>query len=75
MNSNFEKDSGLELFLEQKDKYRARVRNLSLVERLRQLEELQQQNYEILSIREANGGKPIPDGWKRWAKAQESLKR
>ena len=55
---------------EQKRKYRNFTRSLPLRDRLRQLEELQEQSYEILRIREINGGKPIPAAWKRWAAAQ-----
>lgn len=63
------------LLAEQKNKYRTYARNLPLEERLRWLEELQEQTYEILRIREANGGRAIPEGWRRWAKAQEALKK
>ncbi len=63
------------LLTEQKTKYRAYVRNLPLSERLRQLEELQEQTYEILRIREANGGRPVPAGWQHWARAQDALKK
>lgn len=62
-----------EKLISRKEKYRAYVRNLPLSERLRQLESLQEQSYEILRIREANGGKPIPKAWRRWAQAQEEL--
>lgn len=55
---------------EQKRRYRAVARSLPLRDRLRQLEELQAQSYEILRIREANGGKPIPPAWIKWAAAQ-----
>jgi len=58
------------LLAEQKQKYRSFVRSLPLRDRLRQLEELQEQSYEILRIRELNGGKPVPSSWKRWAAAQ-----
>lgn len=75
MNSNSEADPGLALFLEQKRKYRIHVRGMSLGDRLRQLEALQEQSYEIMSIREENGGMPVPEGWKKWAKAQEALKK
>ena len=68
MNSNSKT-----LLAEQKKKYRAYTRNMPLSDRLRQLESLQEQSYEILRIREANGGRPIPDDWQRWAKAQEDL--
>ena len=59
------------LLEKQKKGYREYVRNVPLTERLRHLEELQEQSYEILRIRELNGGKPIPEAWQRWAKAQE----
>lgn len=63
------------LLVEQKQKYRTKVRNMPLGDRLRQLEALQEQSYEILHIREANGGRSIPEGWQRWAKAQDDLAR
>lgn len=59
-----------ELLAEQKRKYRMYARSLPLRDRLRHLEELQEQSYEILRIREGNGGSPIPSAWKRWAAAQ-----
>lgn len=62
-----------EILAQQKQKYRIYARNLPLTERLRQLETLQEQSYEILRIREANGGRPIPQGWRRWANAQDEL--
>lgn len=68
MNSNSK-----ELLAEQKKKYRTYQRNLPLIERLRQLEELQKQTYEIMRIREANGGKPISRGWRQWAEAQKEI--
>ena len=43
---------------------------MPLGDRLRQLEALQEQSYEILRIREANGGKPIPPEWQKWAEAR-----
>ncbi len=70
MNSDFK-----ELLLQEKKKYRLHVRKLPLTERLRNLEELQEQSYEILRIREQNGGRPIPEDWQRWAKAQKALKK
>jgi hypothetical protein len=70
MNSNSKA-----LLAEQKQRYRAYARNMPLSDRLRQLETLQEQSYEILRIREANGGKPVPEDWQRWARAQESIKK
>lgn len=73
MNLNSEADPGLALFLEQKRRYRVHMKDLSLGERLRQLEALQEQSYEILRVREANGGKPVPPEWKLWAEAQNDI--
>ena len=70
MNLNSKSNPSLTLFLEQKRKYRIKARNMPLGDRLRQLEALQEQSYEILRIREANGGKPIPRGWQKWAEAR-----
>ncbi len=73
MSLNSKSNPSLEAFLEQKRRYRTHVRNLSLSDRLRQLEALQEQSYEILLIREANGGRPVPIGWRRWAEAQNEI--
>ena len=75
MSSNSRADASIGMLVDQKRVYREHVRSLSLGDRLRRLEALQEQTYEILRIREANGGSPIPVGWKRWAKAQESYKK
>lgn len=73
MNLDSEANPGLALFLEQKQRYRVHMRNLSLGDRLRQLEALQEQSYEILRAREANGGKPVPQDWQLWAEAQNDI--
>ena len=70
MISNSKANPSLRLLLEQKQRFRNYARNMPLRDRLRQLETLQEQSYEILRIREANGGKPIPPAWQIWAKAQ-----
>jgi hypothetical protein len=49
------------------------VRNMSPTEKILQLEELQERCYELMEIREQNGGLPVPDNWKRWRKAQKDL--
>ena len=73
MNSDSEVNPSLDLFLEQKRRYRIHAKGLSLEDRLRQLESLQEQSYEILRIRAANGGKPIPPDWQLWAEAQSDI--
>ena len=70
MNFDSEIDPRLKSFLEDKERYRAYARSLPLSERLRDLEELQEQSYEILRVRELNGGLPVPHEWRLWAKAQ-----
>ncbi len=70
MNSNSRANPAFASFLEEKRRYRTFARNLTLGERLRHLEALQEQSYEILRVREENGGKPVPTGWRRWAEAQ-----
>jgi hypothetical protein len=68
-------NANLALFLAQKQKYRAHAKTLSLSDRIRQLEALQEQSYEIMRIREANGGKPVSPDWRRWAEAQLTNKK
>lgn len=75
IGSNTEKNPGVAILVEQKRKYREYARKMSLSDRLRRLEALQGQTYEILRNRQENGGKPIPEGWLRRAKAQESTKK
>jgi hypothetical protein len=75
MNSDTKTDPGVAVLVEQKRKYREHMRDMSLDERLRQLEALQEQTYELLRVRETNGGIPVPKGWQRWARAQESTKK
>lgn len=65
--------TGSTLFLEQIRQYRVYVKGLSLEERLQSLELLQEQTYEILRVREANGGKPVPHDWQLWAESQKDI--
>ncbi len=45
---------------------RSYLRSLSPEAKIAQLINLQERYYEMLSIRQANGGKPIPTKWKKW---------
>ena len=45
---------------------RSYLRSLSPEAKIAELIKLQERYYEMLSIREANGGKPIPTKWKKW---------
>jgi hypothetical protein len=42
------------------------LRSLSPIEKVEKLVLLQEQFYQILAIREQNGGKPIPEKWRKW---------
>ena len=56
--------------------FREHLRNLSPTEKIERLVELQHHYYELLSIREENGGRPIPEKWRKWHRAryENSLK-
>lgn len=56
-----------------KNIFRAHLRNLSPTEKIEKLVELQYHYYELLSIREQNGGRPIPEKWKKWRKARSEV--
>lgn len=46
------------------------LRSLSPLEKIEKLVELQEQYYQMLLIREQNGGRPIPERWRKWRKAR-----
>ena len=49
---------------------RAYLRSLSPAEKVEKLVQLQEQYYQMLLIREQNGGRPIPEKWQKWHKAR-----
>ncbi|MGI8669117.1 MAG: hypothetical protein ACR2J3_04615 [Aridibacter sp.] len=53
-----------------KKKSREYLRSLSPAEKIAKLVQLQEQYYQILKIREENGGRPIPEKWRKWYKAR-----
>ncbi|CAN5754709.1 MAG: hypothetical protein H0X72_12815 [Acidobacteria bacterium] len=69
MNINFEKEA-VEDLKRRKENFRAFARNLSPTEKIRQLELLQRRYYELLKAREENGGRKIPEKWRKWRDAQ-----
>jgi hypothetical protein len=69
MNTNFEKESTEDL-KRRKENFRRFTRNLSPTEKIRQLELLQRRYYELLKAREENGGREIPEKWRKWRAAQ-----
>jgi hypothetical protein len=51
------------------------LRSLSAKEKIEKLAQLQGQYFQFLSIRAANGGKPIPDEWQKWYRARLQYSR
>lgn len=49
---------------------RSYLRSLSPEEKIAQLFNLQEQYYQMLTTREANGGRPIPEKWRKWRAAR-----
>ncbi len=50
--------------------FRAYMRSLSPAEKIEQLVVLQERYYRLLEVREANGGREIPERWRKWHKAR-----
>ncbi len=46
------------------------LRSLSPAEKIARLVDLQEQYYQMLIAREKNGGRQIPEKWKKWHKAR-----
>lgn len=69
MNTDFEK-AAVEDLKRRKENFRQYTRNLSPTEKIRQLELLQWRYYNLLKAREENGGREIPEKWRKWREAQ-----
>jgi len=46
------------------------LRSLPPSEKIAQLVALQEKYYQMLLVREQNGGRPIPERWRKWHKAR-----
>lgn len=46
------------------------LRSLSPSEKIARLVDLQQRYYEMLEVRERNGGQKIPGKWRKWHRAR-----
>jgi hypothetical protein len=46
------------------------LQNLTPAEKIAKLVELQEQYYQMLELREQNGGRKIPEKWQKWHKAR-----
>jgi hypothetical protein len=53
-----------------KDIARTHLRSLLPLEKIEKLVQLQEQYFQFLQIREKNGGKPIPEAWRKWSNAR-----
>ncbi len=49
---------------------REHLRSLSPAEKIAKLVELQEHYYQMLVVREKNGGRPIPERWRKWHKVR-----
>jgi hypothetical protein len=63
-------NKSIEQLKKQKRIFRNYMKHLSVAEKINHLTNLQWQYYELLEIREKNGGRPIPEKWQRWRNAQ-----
>jgi hypothetical protein len=53
---------------------RDHLRSLSPEEKIAQLVVLQERYYQFLVAREKNGGRPIPEKWRKWHKARHEIR-
>ncbi len=53
-----------------KKRSREFLRSLSPEEKIARLVELQERYYKMLEAREQNGGRKIPERWRKWHKAR-----
>lgn len=56
--------------IERKRISREYLRSLSPAEKIARLVDLQEQYYQMLVLREENGGRSIPEKWQKWHKAR-----
>lgn len=60
----------IEDLMRRKKTSREFLRNLSPSGKIAKLVELQEQYYQMLKTREQNGGRAIPEKWRKWHKAR-----
>ncbi len=68
--ARIKRDSAVRDLTARKSVSRRYLRSLTPEEKVRDLVKLQEQYYQFLSVREQNGGKPIPEGWQKWYAAR-----
>lgn len=69
MNSNLQTEI-INNLAKRKKVSRDYLRSLSPIEKIEKLVQLQEQYYQMLVIREQNGGRPIPEKWQKWYRAR-----
>lgn len=72
MNSNkkYLQDAAVTDLKRRKKISRDHLRSLSPIEKIERLVTLQNQYYQMLLIREQNGGRPVPERWRKWHQAR-----
>lgn len=55
---------------QRKNRSREYLRNLSPSEKIAKFTELQERYYQMLKAREENGGRAIPERWRKWHTAR-----
>ncbi len=60
----------IEDLTQRKKRSREFLRSLSPEEKIAKLVELQEKYYEMLKVREQNGGRKIPERWRKWHAAR-----
>ncbi|MGE3952868.1 MAG: hypothetical protein AB7F88_16300 [Pyrinomonadaceae bacterium] len=68
-------DAYLEFLVTRRFASRENWNNVSVTRNIRHLEHLNAEVHAAYKRRELNGGVPIPLSWRRWANAQEALKK
>lgn len=69
MKSNLQTEA-IKNLTDRKKVSRQYLRSLSPTEKIEKLVQLQEQYYQMLLIREQNGGRLIPEKWRKWYKAR-----
>jgi hypothetical protein len=70
MKDNLQQTEVIEDLQKRKKSARGFLRSLSPEEKIAKLVELQERYYQMLELREQNGGRPIPERWRKWHKAR-----
>lgn len=64
------KQQAIDDLTRRKKSFRRYMYGLSPTEKIKHLELLQHRYYAVLEAREKNGGRSIPERWRKWRKAR-----